>query len=60
MTESRNTRINTLIMRGLSATQATEQAQREQIREHHQRYGWEAVCERYGEDTVRAAWLPED
>ena len=55
-----NTRINTLIMRGLSATEATAQAEREQIREHTHRFGFEAVCERYGEGNVRAVWLPED
>jgi len=55
-----NTRINTLIMRGLSAAEATAQAQREEIREHTQRYGFDAATGRYGESTVRAAWLPED
>ena len=55
-----NTRINTLIMRGLSATEARRQAEREAIRDHNQRYGWDSACERYGEVTVRAAWLPED
>jgi hypothetical protein len=55
-----NTRINTLIMRGLSATDALAQAKREAIREHTRRYGFDSACDRYGEDTVRAAWLPED
>jgi hypothetical protein len=32
----------------------------EGIREYHQRFGFEAACERYGEGNVRAAWLPED
>jgi hypothetical protein len=34
--------------------------ERETIREHHQRFGFESAAERYGEATVRAAWLPED
>ena len=58
MTE--NTRTQTLIMRGLSATDAKAQARRERIRDEHQRFGWDAVCERFGEGNVRAAWLPED
>jgi hypothetical protein len=55
-----NTRINTLIMRGLSATEAKAQAIREAIRDQTQRLGFDRVCDRYGEDTVRAAWLPQD
>jgi hypothetical protein len=55
---NQNSRTSTLIMRGLSATQAAAQARREAIREYHQRYGFEAACERYGESQVRAAWLP--
>lgn len=55
-----NTRISTLIMRGLSATEAAAQAQREAIREDTQRFGFDRAADRYGELTVRAAWLPED
>jgi hypothetical protein len=58
--QRRDLRVNTLIMRGLSATEATAQAQREAIREHTQRFGFDSAVDRYGEGTVRAAWLPED
>lgn len=32
----------------------------EGIRQYHQRFGFEAAAERYGEGNVRAAWIPED
>ena len=34
--------------------------ERKAIREDTQRLGFDRTCERYGEDTVSAAWLPED
>jgi hypothetical protein len=55
-----NRTINTLIMAGMSATEATAFAERQAIREHTRRFGFDRAADRYGEDTVRAAWLPED